>query len=100
MSSRSALLVIAGGSLAFGLFWYLALALLPYSAQLVLFPKHVPWSWGWPVMVPVVAAIVLAGRAPGLQPYRVLLGIASGFVAFVGGILGYVVLCNVSAVCM
>lgn len=100
MSLRAALLVIAGGSLAFGLLWYLALALLPYSVQLVLFPKQVSWSWAWPVIVPIVAAIVVAGRAPGLRSFRVLLGVASGFIAFVGGILSYLVLCNVSPICM
>lgn len=94
------LLRILAGSLAFGLLWYLALALLPYRTQLVLFPTSWAGSWAWPAVIPVVATVIWAGRVPALRHTRVLLGVASAFIAFIGGILSYVVLCNLSPICM
>lgn len=100
MTVRSTLFLILAGSLAFGLIWYLALALLPYQLQLVLFPKQWSLSWAWPAVVPFVTTLVVAGRVPALSSFRAVLGVASAFIAFVGGIISYVILCNISPICM
>lgn len=98
MKAAHGLFAITGIAFAFGILWYFALRFLPAQYQ-VLFPTE-PWfAFLWPSLLPAVASLVIAAKAPSLRRFSPLIAPAAASVSITGTLFGFALLCTVSSVC-